>query len=265
MHPSTATRSYIHPVLCRVLWSVVILSSLSACDVFAGGFIAFGSASLHAGAYGAPLDLTFQGPVGLAGLQWTIVGTPGVVHFIGVERGEIIISSAAWGFDYSINPSGDTLRAVLWSRSRSALSEATYPALVRIIVSPPATEPLSLILQDVQSVLADGQGSPANIVIGSPSSVEIVAEEQTKEPLSQNFPNPCNPSTSVRYVVPVKGRVTLRVYNILGQEVRTVIDDVVDAGGFEAVFSMEGLPSGVYLYRFSGSGFESVRKMTLLK
>jgi hypothetical protein len=121
------------------------------------------------------------------------------------------------------------------------------------------------MLKEIHSALGDGLGSTAGIGIGTPASINIFMEEKIPARLSQNFPNPCNPSTSIRYDVPEQGHITLKVYNAMGQEVRTVIDGVVAAGEFEAVLSMDGLPSGMYFYRFSGSGFENVRKMLFLK
>jgi hypothetical protein len=157
--------------------------------------------------------------------------------------------------------------AVFWSRNGNSLPEGIYNGLLSVGVSTlsHSSGPSSLILKEVQSVLGDGLGSTAGIGIGSPASVSIFVEEKMPAHLSQNFPNPCNPSTLIQYVVPEQGHVTLKVYSVLGQEVRTVIDGVVCAGEFEAVLSMDGLPSGMYFYRFSGSGFENVRKMLLLK
>ena len=267
MQFSEAIRFFTYPIFHRVLSTVICISCLSAGDMRAAGFIAFGFGSQRIGASGGnvPLNLMFQGSVGLAGLQLTIVSTSVAIRFSDIERGESVMDASAWGFDYSISRGGDTLRAVFWSRNGRGLTEATYGGLLRINVSALSKEPCSLVLKEVQSVLADGQGSSANIVIGSPASVDIVIDAKMKARLSQNFPNPCNPSTLIRYVVPEEGHVTIRVYNTLGEEMRTVIDDVMAAGEFEAVFSMEGLPSGVYFYRFSGSGFENVRKMTFLK
>jgi len=225
----------------------------------------FGSQSISVSGGKVPLALTFRGSVGLAGLQFMIVSTSDAVRFNNIERGETVRDPLIWGFDYSISRGGDTLRAVLWSRNLRGLAEATYSGLFSINVSGRSKGSGALVLKDVQSVLADGQGTAANIIIGSPASVDLLIEEKKEAHLSQNFPNPCNPSTLVRYVVPEEGHVTLKVYNVLGEGVKTVIDDVLAAGEFESVFSMEGLPSGIYFYRFSGSGFEDVRKLMFIK
>jgi hypothetical protein len=88
--------------------------------------------------------------------------------------------------------------------------------------------------------------------------------------LEPNFPNPFNPSTSIRYEVAASGRATLRVYDVSGRLVRTLVDRVHPAGVFEARWdghNHAGQPvsSGVYFYQLKATGFEQTRKMVLLK
>jgi len=83
--------------------------------------------------------------------------------------------------------------------------------------------------------------------------------------LSQNYPNPFNPSTMINYQIATSNWVTLRVYNILGQEVRTLVNERKDAGEHQVQFDAEGLPSGVYVYRILSVAQIATRKMLLLK
>ncbi len=84
--------------------------------------------------------------------------------------------------------------------------------------------------------------------------------------LDQNYPNPFNPSTSIRFQVPEPGRVSLKVYSLLGQEVATLVDDVRPAGTYLATFDARGLSSGVYFYRLdAGSGPSLTKRMLILK
>jgi hypothetical protein len=83
--------------------------------------------------------------------------------------------------------------------------------------------------------------------------------------LSQNYPNPFNPSTSIQFTVPESGFVTLKVYNMLGQEVRSLVNGIKEAGSHTIKFNADDLNSGLYLYKIEAGSFTQVRKMTLLK
>lgn len=83
--------------------------------------------------------------------------------------------------------------------------------------------------------------------------------------LSQNYPNPFNPSTVINYSVPKESRVELRVFDLIGQEVRTLVDEVKQKGNYSVEFNASSLPSGIYIYKFSGQGFSAAKKMVVLK
>lgn len=83
--------------------------------------------------------------------------------------------------------------------------------------------------------------------------------------LKQNFPNPFNPSTVISYQLPERGMVELRVYDILGREVATLVEEVKEAGTYFAPFNASSLPSGIYIYRLRTNQFTEVKKMTLIK
>lgn len=83
--------------------------------------------------------------------------------------------------------------------------------------------------------------------------------------LEQNYPNPFNPATKIRYSIPVGTDVTLKVYNTLGQEVATLVNDYRPAGTYEAEFFASDLSSGVYYYVLRAGSFVGMRKMVLVK
>jgi hypothetical protein len=83
--------------------------------------------------------------------------------------------------------------------------------------------------------------------------------------LSQNYPNPFNPTTEIKYSIPRSGIVTLKVYNILGQEVATLVNQEQKAGNYNVTFNASKLASGVYLYRIQSGNFSLTKKMTVLK
>ncbi len=83
--------------------------------------------------------------------------------------------------------------------------------------------------------------------------------------LEQNYPNPFNPSTTINYQVPVNGLVTLKVFNVVGQEVATLVNEVQQASGYQASFDASKLSSGIYFYTLRAGNFVQTKKMMLLK
>jgi hypothetical protein len=83
--------------------------------------------------------------------------------------------------------------------------------------------------------------------------------------LSQGYPNPFNPSTRIRYTLPVAARVRISVFNQLGQEVRILVNEFREAGLYETAFDADGLPSGVYVYRMESGQFVDAKKVVLLR
>jgi hypothetical protein len=93
--------------------------------------------------------------------------------------------------------------------------------------------------------------------------VEVSAPQRYE--LTQNFPNPFNPQTDIVFRVKEEGVVTLKVFDLLGREVRTLVDEKKGAGVHRITFDAHTLPSGVYLYSISMGSFHEVKKMLLVK
>ena len=83
--------------------------------------------------------------------------------------------------------------------------------------------------------------------------------------LQQNYPNPFNPTTSIRFEIPRASQVNLKVYNVLGQEVMTLMDEEKQAGIYDVQFSAMSLSSGMYLYRLRAREFTATKRLMLLK
>jgi hypothetical protein len=92
--------------------------------------------------------------------------------------------------------------------------------------------------------------------------VEVVP---TQFELSQNYPNPFNPSTKIAYTLPIDSKVSIKVYDMLGNEVATLENDEKEAGYYEVNFDAKGLASGVYFYNISAGAYNSTKKMVLMK
>jgi hypothetical protein len=83
--------------------------------------------------------------------------------------------------------------------------------------------------------------------------------------LGQNYPNPFNPSTTIEFALPHSGFVTLKVYNVLGEEVASLLNEDHPAGTFKATWDASGMPSGIYFYRLTAGKFVQTKKMVLMR
>ncbi len=96
-------------------------------------------------------------------------------------------------------------------------------------------------------------------------TIEVDMNGVKKYELTQNYPNPFNPTTTISYILPQTGMVRLTLYNILGQEIRTLVNEVKEAGIHTFNFDASDLNSGMYIYKIESGSFTQTRKMTLVK
>ena len=97
------------------------------------------------------------------------------------------------------------------------------------------------------------------------NTVEVVTSIPVQYSLDQNYPNPFNPSTKIRFTIPEASVVSLKVFNAIGEEVATLVNEVYESGTNEIVFNASNLTSGIYFVRMEAGSFVSTRKITLLK
>ena len=95
--------------------------------------------------------------------------------------------------------------------------------------------------------------------------IEVDLGAPTKFELSQNYPNPFNPVTTIRFSLPEAGNVKLTLFNILGQEIKTLVNDFKESGVHTINFDATDLNSGMYIYKIEAGNFVQTRKMTLIK
>jgi hypothetical protein len=102
---------------------------------------------------------------------------------------------------------------------------------------------------------------------GMPTGVEDLYEKIIPRgfTLSQNYPNPFNPETAISFTLPRTQKVTLKIYDILGREVATVVDEEKVAATHRVVFNARQLPSGLYLYKLTAGAFSETKKMVLVR
>ena len=95
--------------------------------------------------------------------------------------------------------------------------------------------------------------------------IEIEFGMITAFTLEQNYPNPFNPSTKINWQSPFSSWQSLKVYDVLGNEVATLVDEYKPAGSYEVEFDATGLSSGMYFYKLEAGKFSSIKKMILLR
>ena len=107
------------------------------------------------------------------------------------------------------------------------------------------------------------------VVYGDTTFYIIGVPSETTQPkrilLSQNYPNPFNPSTTIRYSIPNARNVTIKVFDVLGKEVATLVNEEKSSGEYEVEFNASSLPSGIYFYQLKAGSFVETKKMILLK
>jgi len=102
------------------------------------------------------------------------------------------------------------------------------------------------------------------VIKNKPNSVED-EETPTEFALYQNYPNPFNPSTRIKYQVASTEKVNLIVYDILGREIATLVNETKPVGNHEVEFDASKLPSGIFFYRLQSGDFTQTKKMMVIK
>jgi hypothetical protein len=153
------------------------------------------------------------------------------------------------------------------------ITEALYPMELRWEMSDDGTESALEILRTSGERTVQPLTGTGSLILEKPGVVEVLLRVSCSTgrllpiafALHHSYPNPFNPLTTIRYDLPVPGRVVLDVYNILGQKVRTLVDEIQDAGFKSVQWDAGNLASGVYFYRLETSDFVRTRKVVLLR
>ncbi|MCK9280038.1 MAG: T9SS type A sorting domain-containing protein [Melioribacteraceae bacterium] len=142
------------------------------------------------------------------------------------------------------------------------------------IVISSAKYPVSLSVDGISIKIIDELGierllKPGSLFTFTKESSNSIQIRSTTIPLEynlmQNYPNPFNPTTSIRFTIPEKAVVKLTVYNMLGEEMNSIINKELDAGLHQFEWNANGIPSGIYLYKLTTDKFTSNKKMILIK
>jgi len=240
----------------------------------------------------ASVDVSYDGSMVAAGtLQFVTSSTyDGKVKFWSVSGG----STPVWVYAGT----GDEVSSVAFSKNGRFLSAASWgnyynPSVLNFLIfktSHPVNTPwfaanspgsffCTGISDDGQTVMASGKavharafgygGKYYNLFIDTTENLIGIQNHSVNSPtvysLNQNYPNPFNPSTLITYQIPKSGNVKLSVYNVLGQEVKVLVNEFKQAGEYNVKFDAYDLPSGVYFYKIQSGDYTDSKKMALIK
>ena len=169
-----------------------------------------------------------------------------------------------------LSGSGELIR--LYDSQMNLIESLTFDDSAPWPTAPDGSGPtLSLINPELDnSIGANWSSSLSNGTPGKINDVFVdVDEERELLPLDfslqQNYPNPFNPVTTIRYSIPKSAQVSLKVYDVIGNEIKTLVDQEQNPGNYSIHFIANNLASGVYFYRIQANDFIATKKFVLLK
>jgi len=195
--------------------------------------------------------------------QYMVLGDPTQEAFSDVPKGLNVITSLT-GTNYKVNVRADgvfSAGALIAVNQNSELKSSGYTD--------------SLGNYNFNSALIQN-GDPVNLVVTGKNlkpfdgemtltSISNVLQNPERYSLSQNYPNPFNPVTHLEFGISDLGFVSLKVYDVLGNEIKTLVNEIKSPGVYKVVFDGSNLSSGMYFYKINAGEFTEVKKMTLLK
>lgn len=195
-----------------------------------------------------------------------------------LANGNVIIQSTDYGFVWSAQqaPTIEQLFGVSFPSLTSGYAVGTNGTIIYTtngghawLSSVSGTLQTLSAVSFVDSVRGIAVGDGGTILKSSANGTVKVVEEKSPGPanfsLEQNYPNPFNPTTQIKYSIPADGFVSLKVFNLIGQEIAEPVSGFAKAGEHQISFDASTLPSGVYLYRLETNNKARVKKMMVVK
>lgn len=173
--------------------------------------------------------------------------------------------AVAFTFQYvASDVDGDPFTFTLISGKGSISSTGLY-SWIPVAADKGTTNTVKVRITDAVNPLIFTETTAILTVENVITSIENVEGVPTNFALMQNFPNPFNPTTNIKFALPTESNVSLKIYNILGEEVAALINKVMPAGFHTYNFDATRLSSGMYIYRIEAGSFVQVKKMLLMK
>ena len=270
-----SSNTNLNPLREEIIYVNVELDSVILCGTELGGAASFNITSTTWTEYFSPvvpIDLTVNS---------IIIDRKKNIWFAGIQYVSMMDSNLNWSvFDYDAINEHDYYHDIVLLKNNNLLFSTSHGLLelnyldgeVWTNIKPPALELDSI---GCHGLAKDHLG---NIWIGfyngylaiyNPDGITDVKRTQNsfqvKYSLSQNYPNPFNPSTTITYSIPKRGFVQLKIYDVLGEEIATLVNEEKRQGRYSVKFNGTNLPSGVYFYTLRVNNLVQSRKMILLR
>jgi photosystem II stability/assembly factor-like uncharacterized protein len=223
-----------------------------------------------------------------AGINWTSAATTGLagqvlgVHYnsatVGLGSGATMVKSTDGGGTYALLPAGGTGNITgiqgsgsdYWYTRGTGIWRSTNDGTswTQVHTQTAAQNDISLV-QDGNGCMV-GWSAGTTGTISKMTGVPVGINDPTSQipstfKLEQNYPNPFNPTTNITFALPISGNVELKIYDLLGREVATLVNTFVNAGTHMVPFDASALASGVYIYKINAGSFTDSKKMVLIK
>ncbi len=249
---------------------ILIILLLGSSIVFASNVIRIQTTPTVSGDTGT-FTIIMKNDVTVNGLHFILQYEPNLItpiKIISVDRAGFLTGSIATLFDE------DKINFLVYDQGYNFIaSDSGIIFEVEYIVKDSLSDSTKAQLVFAEAIAADSSIMmlPFEFINGGISISPSVSVKETpkispiKFELYQNYPNPFNPTTTIQFDIPKASFVTLKVYNILGREVATLVNEKREAGRYEAKFKASTLSSGVYFYRLQAGDYVSTKKFVLIK
>ncbi len=189
-------------------------------------------------------------------------GTPIILNSNPVNSDTLIGKSGSVDFEVLAEDTTGYELSYVWRKNGTAASiTSTYNYTSSFIFPTPRTDTVTVTVSNVKNSVTKTWYVE---VVDDPTSVEDEGLP-TSYALDQNYPNPFNPSTKIKYSIPQQSFVSLKIYDILGNEVSTLVNENKSAGFYEASWNAANISSGIYFYTIKAGSFAETKKMMLIK
>jgi len=197
----------------------------------------------------------------------TVVSAPGQIGDFWFQTNESNgVPSAAVAYDtwhwQKIVVDGNSVSVTAWADGEAMPDTATYSYEALTTTEAPTFILVGVTDDDSSSVQVGGvwyNETPAGLEISDEAPIA------TRFELGQNYPNPFNPTTHIRFNIPETASTKLTVFNVMGEEVATLVNGVMQAGGHTVSWNASSMPTGVYFYQLESANFSQTKKLLLVK